>query len=409
MKTLINDLVMLTLTCTITVAQTSASDWPQWRGENRDAKVSDFKAPATWPKELKQEWRVPVGDGVATPSYVKGRLFVIGREAGSEIVRCLDGETGKEIWKDSYETLAATGPASSYSGPRSSPTVASGKAITYGLRATLSCYDAESGKVIWRKESVPNAWPSFFTSSSPLIEDGFCITQLGGTTNGVIAALNLATGEEKWKWTGDASQYGSPMIGTIAGTKIVIAQTDKRLVALRLSDGTFLWGSPFAGSGMGGMNTGTPIISNDTVIYSGSGRGVTAVKFEKDGDSLKAAELWSNKDNSIQYNSPILKDSMVFGYSAKDDLFCIDAKDGKTRWTTPIPGKRGYGSIVDVGDALLLLTPTGTLTVFGPNEKEFKQIASYKVAEGATTAYPILTGDHLYVKDKDSVTKWTIE
>ena len=59
---------------------------------------------------------------------------------------------------------------------------------------------------------------------------------------------------------------------------------------------------------MGGMNTSTPIISNDTLIYSGSGRGVQTVKFEKDGDALKATELWSNKDNSIQYNSPILKE-----------------------------------------------------------------------------------------------------
>jgi outer membrane protein assembly factor BamB len=328
---------------------------------------------------------------------------------GNYAKRCLDGESGKEIWKDSYETAAATGPASSYSGPRSSPTVANGKVITYGLRATLSCYDTESGKLIWRKESVPNAWPSFFTSSSPLIEDGLCIAQLGGATNGVIAALNVATGEEKWRWSGDGSQYGSPMIGTIAGTKTIIAQTDKRMVALRLSDGVLLWEAPFAGSGMGGMNTSTPIVSEDILIYSGSGRGVKAVKFEKDGDSLKAVELWSNKDNSIQYNSPVLKDSMVFGYSAKDELFCIDAKDGKTLWTTAIPGKRGYGAIVGVEDALLLLTPTGTLTVFAPIGKEFKQIASYKVGEGGTTAHPLLTKNHLYVKDKDSLTKWLIE
>lgn len=409
MKKAINDSLMPAFACILAVAQISAADWPQWRGQNRDAKVTDFKAPATWPKALKQEWRVPVGDGVATPSYVKGKLFVIGREGGSEVVRCLDGESGKEIWKDSYETPAASGPASGYSGPRSSPTVANGKVITYGLRATLSCYDAESGKIIWRKESVPNAWPSFFTSSSALVEDGLCIAQLGGATNGVIAALDVATGEEKWQWAGDGSQYGSPMIGTIGGRKIVIAQTDKRIVAVRFSDGGFLWGMPFAGSGMGGMNTSTPIISNDTLIYSGSGRGVTAVKLERDGDALKATELWSNKDHSIQYNSPILKNSMLFGYSAKDELFCIGARDGKTLWATPVAGKRGFGAIVDVGDALLLLTPTGTLTVFEPNEKDFKQIASYRVGEGATTAHPILTGNHLYVKEKDSVTKWTIE
>ena len=33
-----------------------AQDWPQWRGPNRDAKVTGFKAPSTWPKELTQKW-----------------------------------------------------------------------------------------------------------------------------------------------------------------------------------------------------------------------------------------------------------------------------------------------------------------------------------------------------------------
>jgi hypothetical protein len=35
-----------------------SQDWPQWRGINRDSKVTGFKAPAAWPAELKQEWKV---------------------------------------------------------------------------------------------------------------------------------------------------------------------------------------------------------------------------------------------------------------------------------------------------------------------------------------------------------------
>ena len=37
---------------------TRGGDWPQWRGPGRDAKVSDFKAPKSWPKELKQQWKI---------------------------------------------------------------------------------------------------------------------------------------------------------------------------------------------------------------------------------------------------------------------------------------------------------------------------------------------------------------
>ncbi|MBK9140149.1 MAG: PQQ-like beta-propeller repeat protein [Verrucomicrobia bacterium] len=386
-----------------------AADWPQWRGANRDGKVSDFKAPATWPKELSQKWRVVVGDGVSSPALVGDRLFVMARESGNEVTRCLDAATGKEQWQDKWEALPATGPASGYSGPRSSPAVGNGKVITCGLRGTLTCFDAGSGKILWRKDSVPAAWPTFFTSSSPLLDDGVCIAQLGGQTSGTIVALDLASGAEKWSWSGDGSQYASPVLATIGNTKVILAQTDKRLVAVRFADGKLLWDLPFAGSGRDGMNTATPIVSGRTLIYSGSGRGIRAVGLDLQGDVFTAQELWANADNSIQYNSPVLREGLIYGYSAKDELFCVNAKDGKTLWLSPVAGRRGYGSIVNAGSVLFILTPTGILVAFEPNDKEFKQAASYKVAEGETTAHPIVAGSNVFVKDKDSVTLWTIE
>ena len=35
-----------------------AQDWPQWRGPNRDDKVTGFTAPATWPTQFTQKWKV---------------------------------------------------------------------------------------------------------------------------------------------------------------------------------------------------------------------------------------------------------------------------------------------------------------------------------------------------------------
>jgi hypothetical protein len=69
----------------------------------------------------------------------------------------------------------------------------------------------------------------------------------------------------------------------------------------------------------------------------------------------------------------------------------------------------GYGTVVDAGNVLMALNPSGQLVVFEPNEKQFKLIASYKVADSGTYAYPIVTGNRIYVKDKDSLTLWAIE
>ncbi len=102
----------------LAAARADAQNWSQWRGDNRDAKVAQFSAPATWPKELTKKWEVPIGDGVATPSLVGDRLYTFSRQDGNEIIRCLDAATGSEVWKDSYETEGATGPAGGFPGPR---------------------------------------------------------------------------------------------------------------------------------------------------------------------------------------------------------------------------------------------------------------------------------------------------
>src|ERR1017187_5350306 len=138
------------------------------------------------------------------------------------------------------------------------------------------------------------------------------------------------------------------------------------------------------------------------------GRGTKAVKIEKPADGFAAKELWSNPDNAVQFNSPVLKGGQIYGLSQKSVIFCLDAKDGKTLWTAELGG-RGFGSIVDADSALLALTPKGDLTVFEPSDKEYKKVSSYKVADTETYAYPVAAGKGVFVKEKDSLTLWTID
>jgi hypothetical protein len=64
---------------------------------------------------------------------------------------------------------------------------------------------------------------------------------------------------------------------------------------------------------------------------------------------------------------------------------------------------------VDAGAVLLALTPGMELIVIGPNDKEFKKLASYKVADNPTYSYPIVSGHGMYVKDTEAVTLWTMD
>ena len=384
-----------------------AQDWPQWRGPNRDAKASGFTAPQTWPKELTQKWKVTVGLGDATPALVGNKLYVFVRQDADEVIRCLDAANGKELWQEKYAAQAVSGAPSPHSGPRSSPAVADGKVLTIGVGGVLSCVDAASGKLLWRKDDFTGAWPKFFTASSPIVTGGLCIAQLGSESNGGIVAYDLATGDQKWKWTGDGTAYASPDLLTVEGTKMVVTLTAKKIVGLGVADGKLLWEAPFPVQGMN-YNAATPIVEGQTVIFAGAGRGTKAVKIEKTADGFAAKELWSNPDNGVQFNSPVLKGGQIYGLSQKSVIFCLDAKDGKTLWTAELGG-RGFGSIVDAGSALLALTPKGELVVFEPSDKEYKKLATYKVADTETYAYPVVAGKGVFVKEKDSLSLWNID
>jgi outer membrane protein assembly factor BamB len=407
---------MKNMHCTITtvagVLAASAScavaqDWPQWRGANRDGKAAGFTAPKEWPKELAQKWKVTVGLGDASPAVVGNKLYVFARQGTDEFIRCLDATNGKELWSEKYDATQVSGPASQHSGPRSSPAVADGKVVTLGVGGVLSCVDAAAGKLVWRKDDFSGAWPKFYTASSPIITDGFCIAQLGGEANGGIVAYDLASGDQKWKWTGDGTAYASPVILTADGTKMVVTLTAKKIVGIGVADGKLLWEAPFAVQGMA-YNAATPIVEGQTVIYTGAGRGTKAVKVEKTADGFAAKELWSNPDNGVQFDSPVLKGGQIYGVSQKGVLFCLDAQAGKTLWTSELGG-RGFGSIVDAGSALLALTPKGEMIVFEPSDKEYKKVTSYKVAESETYAYPVAAGKGVFVKEKDSLSLWNVD
>jgi outer membrane protein assembly factor BamB len=385
------------------VGQAGAQDWPQWRGPNRDAKATGFVAPKMWPKELMQKWKVTVGEGVATPALVGDKLYVIAREGGSEVVRCLDAGTGKEDWHDKYETPAVNRPAQAFSGPRSSPAVADGKVVTLGVHGILSCYDATTGKQLWRKEDYKNNDPRFAVASSPVIFEGLCLVQVGGEGKGGVVAYDIASGDVKWKWSDEGTAYASPSLISTAGTKAIVAETDKSVIGLGLADGKLLWKIPFALRGRG-YNAATPMVDGSTVILTGSGRGIKAMKV---GEG-EPKEVWANSEISVQFNTPVLKDKLLFGISDADKLFCLSAETGKTAWTTALAGKKGYGSVVDVGPALMALTPAGELVVFEPTDKDFRSLAKYKVATSDTYAYPVVAGNRVFVKDKDALILWAL-
>ncbi len=384
-------------------------DWPQWRGPNRDGKVSGFTAPEEWPKELTQKWKTTVGLGDSTPALVGNKIYVFARQGEEEVTLCLDAGSGKELWKDKYEAQAVTGPPSRHPGPRSSPAVADGKVVTIGVGGVLSCLDAATGKLMWRKDPFPKIVPQFFTAMSPIIVDGMVIAHLGGQGNGAVISYDLTTGDQKWQWAGEGPEYASPTLLTVEGTKQIVTLAEKSVVGIGLADGKLLWQLPFAPERRA-YNAATPIVDGQTVIYTGAGRGIKAVKIEKQADEFVAKELWSNPEVAPQFNTPVLKDGLLFGLSNRGNFFCVNSRTGQTAWIDPTQRDRGgFTSIVDTGSILMALPSNSELIAIKPNDKEYTELARIKVSDTPIYAHPVIAGNRIFIKDQETVTMWTID
>ncbi len=89
-----NPYFLVCVTCLILGGTLCAQDWPQWRGPNRDG-VMSFNEPKVWPEKLTTKWKVPVGEGYASPLFANGRILQFARQGNDEVAMSIDPASGK--------------------------------------------------------------------------------------------------------------------------------------------------------------------------------------------------------------------------------------------------------------------------------------------------------------------------
>jgi outer membrane protein assembly factor BamB len=390
------------------VLQSSAQDWPQWRGPNRDGAVTSFREPAAWPEGLRQQWRVDVGTGYATPLLVGNRIYTFTRQGEEEVMQALDAGSGKSIWRTGYpapfqmnNATARHGP-----GPKSTPVHEAGRLFSMGMTGIVTAFDAATGRLLWQKPAT-KAQPAFHTAMSPLVDGDKLIIHLGGIGDAALTAFDVASGKVLWTWDGDSPAYGSPIVVDLGGTRQVVTFTHQNMVGVSAATGELLWRRPF--TTQSNTTSQTPILYQDMLIQAGRGNGITAFRVRPGDKGWTTEDVWQTKEVSLHMTNGVEIDGVLYGLSHLNSgqYFALDLATGKVLWTSD-PRQAENAAIVRAGNTLFSLEQDSELVVMKANRAGFNVVRRYQVADSETWAQPAISGNRLFVKDVSRLTLWTL-
>jgi outer membrane protein assembly factor BamB len=401
-------LILLTGVTATTQARQAGTDVTQWRGANRDGAVTGFTAPAAWPAQLTQRWKVDVGLGYATPIVVGNRVYVFSRQADDEVMSALDAASGKVLWRTAYpapfEMNSAAKPHGP--GPKSTPIFSNGRLYSIGMTGVVTAFDAASGKQVWQKPAT-NPVPMYTSHAfSPLIEGNTVIFHVGGHNKGALTAFDVNTGQVRWEWTGDGPGYGSPIVADIGGVRQLVTITQGKLVGINAASGALLWEQALVSPNF--TNSITPVRFGNTVVAWGHGGPMTAFTVGRNGNQWSATTAWE-ADLPGRMSNSVPDGDVMYGLTSRNmgQYYVVDSKSGKTLWSSQ-PRQAAQAALVRAGNILLSLENDSELVVFRASPAGMEELHRYKVADAETWAQPAVSGNRIFVKDVSTLTLWTL-
>jgi outer membrane protein assembly factor BamB len=387
--------------------------WPGWRGPGRDGWVGGFQPPAQWPVTLKQAWQAEVGTGYASPVVADGRVFQHARQGEDEVVWCFDLQTGAVKWKQSYAAPFKIGGGGEYhgKGPKSSPALADGRLFTLSIAGVLSAWNADTGELLWRRdyaERFKKGHPYWGASTSPLIDGNRVVVHFGTDDAGALMALDAATGDEVWSQGDVGAAYASPILAEIQGVRQIVELNMDGLAGVDSQSGRRLWEYPYPQVGKD-QNMVTPVFHNGVVLLGGENRGIRALEPRLAEGAWTVHERWHQKDVALNMSSAVVNGDLLYGFShyEKGRIFCLEIKSGEVVWKGP-PRTGENVALLSIPSHVVALIDTGELQVIAARGERSERLASYRVAETATWAPPVLLPKGILVKDNETLTLWSL-
>jgi outer membrane protein assembly factor BamB len=281
--------------------------------------------------------------------------------------------------------------------------VAGGRVFVTSAKLVVASFDVKSGQPVWSRDLIKEhagrniSWQN---AASPLLEGKLVIVGGGGPGESLLA-LDQATGQPVWKAHDEKITHATPVAATILGQRQIIFFMQSGLVSLNPADGKLLWKHPFR---YNVSTAASPVVGGDTVFCAaGYGVGATGVKITKEGDTLKATELWRTQGNhpvANHWSTPVHYQGHLYGmFSFKEygtgPMKCVELATGKVKWQQP---GFGAGQVILAGDSILALADNGDLAVVEASPAAFKVISRAKVLNGKCWSTPVLADGRVYAR-----------
>lgn len=380
----------------------TAGDWPQILGPQRngiaenDERLAD-RWPAGGPQIL---WNKPVGQSFAGPAVVGDRVLVLDRLDSEERLYSLQTSDGNEQWKQVWPTSFVPQYGRD-DGPMCVPTVADGAVVAFGAEGVLSCFELATGNVRWRHDTKTEFDPLegyFGAGSSPLIEGGNVIVNVGGKTmKAGVVAFNVATGDVAWQAVDDGASYSSPISVTVDGKRRVIVLTRFKCVLLDPGDGTVLAEFPYGKRGPT-VTAANPVLLKDHLFLSASyGVGARYAALSHD----KFEQEWDTDDlMSSQYTTCVEDKGLLYGMDGRQDippatLKCFDPATQKVVWSKE---DFGYATLIKADGKLIIMKTDGELVLAALGDA-YRELGRERLFKDTVRALPALSNGRLYVRD----------
>lgn len=383
------------LACVVAMAG-KAGDWPVYRGPAHNGVSAETDWQSEWgdsgPKVL---WRAEVGWGSSAVATSRGRVYTMGNQGEEQTgeqdtVYCFDAVSGRVIWKHSYSCSRL--PKYYEGGTLATPTVDGDRVYSLSKLGDLLCLDAVTGKVIWERQlnrELRFVLPTWHFSSSPLVWGDRLILNVGSAG----AAFDKHTGELLWENGSEPCGYTTPVPAVIAGVECVVIGGADSIHGIRVADGGQQWRYPFFNKHK--ATCGDPVVVGDEVFASSAyGRG--CVKIRISGD--RPARVFDSTVMRNLQSSCVFWRGQLYGFD-ETRLKCIDFADGRERWDAKGLGKGSLSLCAD--GRMLVMSDNGELVIARADAAKFDVIRRARVFANRATSRtaPVLSDGLIFLRN----------